>query len=297
MIDVRESSKNVSDSIYSNFEHTIHTIWGKKLLDEFGKQKRMYIDKHFPYNTMSTPSFSIDNVSSRWGQWDSQKQTISIFLRLLRDYPWDSVIETLKHEMAHMIVSEIFEKTQNLSDQGHHHGELFKKACVIMNLEIKDKTSDKEKLNYIAPNTEKIVSKIKKLMALGESNHKKEAELAITKAHELMVKYNISFKEIPKEDRIFLGRPVGDIMKKVPSYLTILTNLISEYYFVNAIFMLNRRGRYVELFGEPHNLDVAEYVYHFLPPLARRVPPNSFVGVNPSYLTLLYIEIKIIQVF
>jgi len=277
MIDVRETANTtantISDSIYDQYKADIHDSWGKKLVNEFYTQRRLYIYKQFPDTNISIPTFSIDDAAKRWGMWYPKTRTISISLRLLRDYSWDAVVLTLKHEMAHMIVDEILIK-QGLDDSGKSHGELFKKACEIMGIDGKRLTSHQEKLNYSLPDKEKIVSRVRKLMALGESNHKEEAESAITKAHELMVKHNISLTEIPNEDRTFVGRPVGHSMKKVPTYIKTLTRLISNYYFVNAIYMTKARGysggrrdtieRYVEFYGEPHNLDVAEYVFHFL---------------------------------
>lgn len=270
MIDVRETANTASDSIYDEFKEDIHASWGRKLASEFYTQRRMHIDRKF-FSCLEIPTFRIDNTEV-WGQWMPKHNTISISLRLLRDYPWDSVVQTLKHEMAHMIVDEIFIK-QGLDDSGKAHGELFKKACEMMGIDGSRTTSHKEKMEYKLPDKEKIVSRVKKLMALGESNHKEEAQSAITKAHELMVKHNISLTEIPDEDRRFVGRPVGHVMKKVPTYVKTLTRLISDYYFVNAIYMSKERKfgggrdiieRYVEFYGEPHNLDVAEYVFHFL---------------------------------
>ncbi|TRZ80177.1 DUF2786 domain-containing protein [bacterium] len=277
MIDVRETANTTanttSDSIYEQYKDDINDSWGRKLVNEFYIQRRMYIETTFPYITLETPTFRIDDTEKRWGMWYPQTRTISISLRLLRDYSWDAVVLTLKHEMAHMVVDEILSK-QGLDDSGKSHGELFKKACELMGIEAQRLTSHQEKLNYCLPDKEKIVSRVRKLMALGESNHKEEAESAITKAHELMVKHNISLTEIPDEDRTFVGRPVGYSMKKVPTYIKTLTRLISKYYFVNAIYMTKERNagsrnrdtieRYVEFYGEPHNLDVAEYVFHFL---------------------------------
>ncbi len=277
MIDIRETSNSASyttsDSIYDHYKEDIHNVWGNKLITEFCNQRQMYLRPVFDSSVdLNIPTFSIDNTIKRLGQWDKSNQTISIALRLLRDYSWDAVVNILKHEMAHMVVDEIFIK-QGVDDNGKSHGELFKKACDIMNVQ-EDRLVNLEELkNYQLPDKEKIVGKIKKLIALGESQHKEEAESAITKAHELMIKYNISLSEVPSDKRVFIGRPVGNIMTKVPTYVKTLVRIIKDYYFVNAIYMSKERKyagerdaitRYVEFYGEPHNLDIAEYVFHFL---------------------------------
>ena len=74
-------------------------------------------------------------------------------------------------------------------------------------------------------------------MALGESPHQSESEAAITKAHELMIKYNITIMDLPSEKRVHISRPVGEIYGKVPIYVKRLARIISNYYFVKYIFM------------------------------------------------------------
>ena len=128
MIDVREttssnSTSNVtSDSIYEEYKEDIHETWGSKLVEEFNKQNRMYLS--YNIKQLVCPTFRIDDTQKRWGRWIPLDRTISISLRLLRDYSWDAVVQTLKHEMAHMIVDEIYAK-QGLNDSDKSHGELF----------------------------------------------------------------------------------------------------------------------------------------------------------------------------
>ncbi len=64
----------------------------------------------------------VGELGSRWGQWDSETRTLTLSEALIREYPWDVILEVLKHEMAHQIVSETYG-----GDEGH--GALFHQVC------------------------------------------------------------------------------------------------------------------------------------------------------------------------
>jgi len=73
---------------------------------------------------------------------------------------------------------------------------------------------------------------------------------------------------------MLMARPVGKIYTKVPDYVKTLARTVSNYYFVKHIYIVHehknygRQGpgdkRYIEFYGEPHNVDIAEYLFHFL---------------------------------
>jgi len=259
---------NVNNEYFKAYQEDVNTVWSKKLVDEFYLQENLvyrHLHKH-----LDAPNFSFTFEKGYWGKWCSSTKTIEINYFLLHNYEWDAVVQTLKHEIAHMIVSEIW---NDVSNNGEDHGELFKKACVIMEVDPSKNTTSLEKAEFRLTEKENIVSKIYKLFCLGESDHKAEAEAAISKAQELMVKYNISMTELPQEKKSFVFRPVGNIYNKVPNYVKVLARLIHDYYFVQYIFITYRysnrgyrskKSRYIEIYGEPHNVDIADYVYHFL---------------------------------
>lgn len=245
--------------IDETFQNDINAVWTRKLIGEF-----YYICNTIERKlckTLKDPNFAYNYDNTKWGSWDASSRTITLSYELLRNCEWDDVVYTLKHEVAHVIVTEIFMK-EGVSDNNQMHGELFDKACKVLGIDgVAKWRSDK----YHIPEKEKILSRIYKLFCLGESNYKAEAEAAVNKAHELMVKYNVSLQELPKERRSFICRPVGYAYKKVPEYIKTLARTISHYYFVKYIYMhWGRRGHYIELYGEPHNVDIAEYIFHFL---------------------------------
>ena len=240
---------------FEEFEKYTSSIWANALVSEFYKQNEL-VYKHLK-SQLETPNFAITNTRSHWGSWELTTRTISISSELVRNYRWDAVIHTLKHEVAHMIVDEIFK------GQYTAHGEAFKKACDVMGIDDDTRHSSAFKESYSLPEKDKIVDKIYKLFALGESSFEHESKIAIAKAYELMVKYNITSIN-PNQEKLFTCRPVGLGWVKIPSYIKSLARIIKDYYFVKHIYMHCFRGKRIEFFGEPHNLDIAEYVFHYL---------------------------------
>jgi hypothetical protein len=124
-----------------------------------------------------------------------------------------------------------------LDDNGHVHGELFNKAAQALGISGERCTSSEEKRNYELPEYDKMLGRVKKLLALGESNYEEESKSAISKAYALMAKYNISLKDVPDDNRTFVFRPIGKVWGRVPSYVHTLVRTVSRYYFVKAIYM------------------------------------------------------------
>jgi len=257
-----------ADEYFKKFQDDIGNVWAKKLALEF------YIQNRLVYNHTNTelelPTFELSLKKGRWGQWSSSTRTMQLSYYLLNNFEWDAVVQTIKHEMAHMIVDEIW---RDIPDNNRYHGELFKKACKVMDVEPQRTNSSEDKKNYRIPEREKVLSKIHKLFNLGESNHKSEADAAMAKAHELMIKYNISLKELPISQRAFIFRPVGPVFSNVPEHVKDLARVVSRNYFVKHIYMIyksdsrrsrTRTQRYIEFYGEAHNVEIAEYIFHFL---------------------------------
>jgi len=262
------TNMNKDNEYFKEFQEDVNAAWSKRLFQEFDVQN-VLVHKHL-HVYLQPPNFSFSFEKGYWGKWHPDTKIIDFNYFLLHNYEWNAVVHTMKHEMAHMIVTEIW---KDVSDNGNDHGELFKKACVIMNVDPSKGHNGDEKAEFKLSEKEEVVSKIYKLFCLGESNHKAEAEAAISKAQELMVKYNISMLDLPQEKKIFVFRPIGNIYDKVPNYVKVLARLVNAHYFVQYIYITygysnrgyrRKKRRYVEIYGEPHNVDIAEYVYHFL---------------------------------
>jgi len=232
--------------------------WKKRLMTEFYTLERKLQDEHkifFPANV----AFEI--VEKRWGEYSRRdgNPTISLSRHLFNSFGWGAIVHVLKHEMAHMIV-DLAWKMGDLDT----HGEAFKKACGVLDVDHRRCSNIKQLLEEDArlANKEKAVERIKKVMALSSSSERGEAENALRKAEELMLKYNITSLEAGHEEDEYLFRPVGPIWGRVPNYARDLANTMAEFYFIKHILCwAGPRGRYFELFGTKENLDLAEYIF------------------------------------
>lgn len=108
-----------------------------------------------------------------------------------------------------------------------------------------------------------IFRKVQKLMALATSSNKNEAEQAMIKSQQLLLKHNIESKYIGGEDdeKIFLKRILKQ--KKENAKMRSISYIL-ETFFVSTVY--SRAGDYIylEILGNEVNIEIAEYVANFL---------------------------------
>ncbi len=141
-------------------------------------------------------AITLFDSESFWGQFDNLTRTISISRKLVNEFPWHQVVGVFRHEMAHQFVAEQH-ATRFHSEKPH--SELFKEAC--KRLGVPDQFAkaglDLQSGNLdwrIEPRneaTEKILDKVKKLLALATSTNEHEALLAMERVRDLYAKYNL----------------------------------------------------------------------------------------------------------
>ena len=243
--------------MYENFQNQVIEAWTVTIIDEYQKIK----DSCKLLASLKPPNFAISaEFTRKLGTWDYQTRTITLAQYLFVSGTWDDIINTLKHEMAHQIVDELFKTVDETP-----HGDAFKKACKILNISPKASISFK-------PETSSIHRKIIKLFALGKSPNKHESERALKKAHELCLKYNINLDSKTKMSDYGI-RLLDPLFKRTPSYIWGITKILNDFYFVqyirrpfhnNSSKTSKRTTKIIELYGLPKNLDIAEYVYYFL---------------------------------
>lgn len=108
-----------------------------------------------------------------------------------------------------------------------------------------------------------VLRKVQKLMALASSSNKNEAELAMIKSQQLLLKHNIESKYIDGEDeeKIYLKRIMKQKKKGAKMHCIAI---ILETFFVSAVY--NRTDEYtcLEIMGSAVNIEIAEYVANVL---------------------------------
>jgi hypothetical protein len=118
--------------------------------------------------------------------------------------------------------------------------------------------------------SDKVMSRVLKLMALAGSPNRHEAEIAMAKAHELIGKHNLGLCARPAVSReftsIFAGMPA--LRHAREDYELAL--MLQDFYFVRGIWVSafvrekGRMGRVLEISGTRQNVRLAAYVHDFV---------------------------------
>lgn len=199
---------------------------------------------------------------ARLGSWHRATRTLTVGRELVRQQPWPVVVEVIKHEMAHQYVDEVLK----VHDEAPH-GAAFAQVCARIG-------ADATAVGMPAPGEEPaIVRKVRKLLALAESQNPHEAERAANAAHRLMRKHNL---EVLGEAASYQARVVGRASTRHMAWEQLLGGLLGKHFFVHPVWVQawlpdrDAWGRVLELSGRPENLDLAEHVHSLVSDVAER---------------------------
>ncbi len=214
------------------------------------------------------PLFRLRDMKNKWGYWSGEANEICLSRDLVLDHPWDTICEILLHEMAHQYAE------QALGGHGESpHGPKFKRACHLLRANPRAsgnyKPLDERILHYSPSSEDKIMTRVKKLMALAQSQNRHEAESAMAKAHELIAKYNIGLLARDEDRRfvsVFVGKPALRHFRE--DYH--IAGLLQDFYFVYGIWVpayvlyKGKMGSVLEISGTIQNVRIASYVHDFV---------------------------------
>lgn len=197
----------------------------------------------------------IYNNKSMLGYFDANFLELGFHERLMHTSK-EQLHNIIRHEVAHYLTFI------NYGDTIQSHGPEFRLFCQRMGwgedvyaaticLENGHETSDKQESS--------VLRKVKKLMALTTSSNKNEAELAMIKSQQLLLKHNVEYDyfETVDEEKILLKRILKQ--KKIDAKTRSIARIL-ETFFVSIVY--NRAGEYtyVEILGNVVNIEIAEYV-------------------------------------
>lgn len=223
------------------------------------------------------PVIVLSDAKDRWGRWVSGRRTLELSRRLVLERPWPEVLGVMLHEMAHQFVDEVLKA-------GHEaaHGEVFQKVCAERGIDAAAAgaptaaQSGQGAEGSEGGEIDKVLERIRKLLALAGSQNQHEAELAMKKAHELMLRHNIEMTRAKANDTYCVAH-LGDPDKRGNRVEDAVMALLTEYFFVKVIRipvylpLKGKRGSLFELAGTRANLEMAKHVYEFLLGTAERL--------------------------
>ncbi len=167
----------------------------------------------------------------------------------------EEIKDVIRHELAHYLVFIKF---------GGHiepHGKEFKELCLSFgwNENVYRASKEFEYLESCEKEKEK-VRKIKKLLALSSSHNSFEAEQALLKARELMIKSAYTSLD-PQEEIFYLKRVLKQ--KAVDGKMRAIAK-ICETFFVSCVFFKTQYAIYLEILGSYDHVQIGEYVAQYL---------------------------------
>ncbi|MET0386445.1 MAG: DUF2786 domain-containing protein [Polyangiales bacterium] len=224
---------------------------------------REYTDINWGFfkNRLTPLPLLLSDHTSLLGRFTSDPRRIELSRALVLGQPWGSVIEVLKHEMAHQFVAEVLGEHDETS-----HGPSFQRVCERLGI---DARASGLPHSQAAAERSPILERIRKLFALAQSANQHEAETAMRMAHRLMLRHNLAQPSETAADGYgfrHLGRATGRISEAE----SVLAGLLGEFFFVQPIWVSvfrvsdGKRVSTLEVTGRHENLALAEYVHGFL---------------------------------
>lgn len=213
------------------------------------------------------PPLSWSDSTSTLGSWTTMPPGIALSVSLLTRYSWVTLIEVLKHEMAHQYVAEVLGKTDETA-----HGPAFAKVCAERGIDARAAGKPDVDLGV----TDHTIDKIRRLLALAESANQHEAEAAMAAAQRLMLKYNLDEVERNKM-RDFVVAHLGEPTGRVQESQRVLAAILRKFFFVEVLWISvwrpreAKRGSVLEVCGTKPNVEMAQYVHAFLTHSAERL--------------------------
>jgi hypothetical protein len=235
----------------NEIKHTVKHVLSNEVRLKVGHDR--FYDRHkkntYPINIV------IYNNKSMLGYFDSNFYELG-FHECLMQSNKEQLQNVIRHELAHYLTFI------NYGETAQPHGVEFRTFCQQMGWgeEIHKATVCLEGRQDVSGLEESSVfRKIQKLMALATSSSKNEAEQAMIKSQQLLLKHCIDSKYIGCEDdeKVFLKR----IMKQKKENAKMRSiGKILETFFVNTVYHRAGDFTYLEILGNAVNIEIAEYV-------------------------------------
>jgi len=211
---------------------------------------------------LRAPAIELSDAGSRLGRWVPDVRTIEIARRLVLEQPWGTVVEVLKHEMAHQYVHEVLGKVDESA-----HGPAFRDLCALVGI---DASAAGMPASGASADDARVLERIARLLALAESPNVNEAQAAMSAAQRLMLKHNLEHAASPKGPAGYGFRHLGKPTGRVSEAERLLGTILGSHFFVEVIWvpvyrpLEGKRGSVLEVCGTPANLEMAAYVHAFL---------------------------------
>ena len=229
--------------------------------------------KRYEAKKVPEPSIEFAESKTKHGWYSPPPQnTITISYELLMEHPWYSVLDVFYHEVAHQLVQFLCpEATDETS-----HGKAFREMCrrIGANPSAGDsyQTLDSWLSQEQNDTGDPIIERVRKLLVMAEKGDEHEAEVALSKAVEIMAKYGISEEHLNQKEQyvtVALGEPKYNIQLDERAMAQFLNEMFSVTTIMGNVpaITTDRRGnkaatecRQLFMCGTARNVKIAQYV-------------------------------------
>lgn len=228
----------------------------------------------FLYNGFLYP-FSLVTFESpkQLGYFNSESFQIGINRNLIYLAKPEVLKNILRHELAHLYIFLTY------GPEEQAHGNSFREVCKKFGwgAEVSSAYADLKEENKLssAPEFEKILSKVEKLLKLAKSANQHEASAATAKANELLMKYNLELFDKGVEDHeeeVFVKNIYE--AKRSNVQMNALYEIIENFY-VQPVVNRTSQKVYLEVIGSKVNVELADYLAKFFISEFQRLYKNS----------------------
>ncbi len=219
---------------------------------------------------LKPPVLALSDSTAHLGRWIRATRTLELARALVLERPWPDVVSVLQHEMAHQFVDEVLKVRDETA-----HGETFRRICAERGIDGVAAGAPAAPAGGGSAG-DRVLDRVRKLLALAGSANQHEAEVAMQRAHELMLRHNIEVAATA-EARDFELRYLGEPLRRTSAVESAILVLLTECFFVKVIRIpvyvprAGKRGAVYELSGTRANLDLAVHVHAFLLGTAERL--------------------------
>lgn len=217
-----------------------------------------HLSRTYFKDALKPAQLSLRDADGFLGRYVHETRSIELSRAFVHSAPWGSVVEVLKHELAHQFVLEVLEEHEA------PHGPAFRAVCARLGIDARASGQPAS-----SAESQRLLERVHKLLALAESDNRNEAEAAAAAAQRLMLRHNLDARAHAPEAN-YGYRHLGRITGRVSEWERRLGNILSEHFFVEVIWVPayrraeQRRGSVLEAIGSTENLEIAAYVYDFL---------------------------------
>jgi hypothetical protein len=208
------------------------------------------------------------------GRWIPALRVLELSRSLVLERPWGEVVEVLRHELAHQYVDEVLGVRDEPS-----HGPTFQRVC-------RERAIDASAAGHPSPApaepaAARLTEKLRRLLSLAGSDNRHEAELAMERAQELMLRHQLSLEG---SQRRYVFRHLGKPQRRKSRAESLIGSVLIEHFFVEAIWTsvyaprTGHQEQQLEICGSEDNVAMAEYVHDFLLRTAKELWARAYAA-------------------